>query len=325
VRLATVEALGCYVILGCCVLAACGPETTPTPASADGKQDGTDEERQPLVLPQDLSRTVDESSGFAPGVLSVGFVNSTCTATLISKKGHLLAARHCIEDAIAFANMREGYEFLVMDQPTPSIYQYTYTADLTGLLQIPFGLDDAVVYGSVVATGPGTLSPRFDNGLGASDKAMHRELTDDGYSAGGDYVILHVPVLADRHCRRLGFDRPAVGATSQIVSFSCFRDPDIPWPHDRAAANSVVAGDEGKEATGHYLPRGGFRISVTARACNSGSPVLNEEGRVHGVLHTVVPVGNGSEEAVAMSVHRIFELLEPQTATFLRGLNAECP
>ena len=287
------------------------------------------ENGHPFVLAEDLVRGVDESSGIEPGILSVGFVNSTCTATIISRKGHLLTARHCIESAISFGTVQGPYDLYERTQPTADVYKTSYAAAVTGLLHIPFGLDDGVVYGSVVATGPGTLYPRFDTALDASDKEVHRKLTDAGYSAGGDFAILHVPALADRDCRKLGHAPPIVGAKSRAISFSCFRGDD-PWPQEREATNSLVTTDVGVEVArtdglSEWLARGNFSFPFVADDCNSGSPVFDEHDRVYGVVHTTgLRAVDSAPQTVAMSVSRIFELLNSETATLLRDLNREC-
>src|SRR5688572_10070929 len=117
-----------------------------------------------LVLEPGLSRSVSPTTHLGLGVVSLGFVNSTCTASIVSKKGHVITAAHCVESAVLFANIKPNYKskFLLEEQAGKSVKRYTYQDAVKTHLEIPFGLDDSVVYGSILSIGKGWLYPRFD-------------------------------------------------------------------------------------------------------------------------------------------------------------------
>jgi Trypsin-like peptidase domain len=281
----------------------------------------------PLILAPEHSRTVSPTTQLDIGVVSLGFSNSTCTATIISKRGHILTARHCVESVLADANMQPGYEssFILNEEAvSDSIWKYPYSEKIKTHLQVPFGLDDKVEYGKIVAIGPGGLYPRFDAELAdKTEREKHRLLEEQGFSSGGDFAILEVPALKDRTCKKVTKSLPALGQSIHGISFPCYKREDDSWPQKRVGKSEVYTQTAGAELEGLWLPHGSIVVGMQAESCNSGSPLLNENGDVVAVLHTVL-TNDGAGLILGLTVSRIFDFVPEQTRSEILQLNEKC-
>jgi hypothetical protein len=287
---------------------------------------------QAVKLKETLSRKVSPTSNLELGVFSLGFVNSTCTGTLISKKGHVLVARHCLESVIEFAGFasKGKYEFVKTHNHSKGLRSLEYDRHLIyDKIEFPFGFDSTILYGKTFAIGPGNLYPRFNSYTkNETDKMIHAELSNKGYSVGGDYAVIQVAALNNKQCYRLSTKKPEKDDTISSISFGCFElegENEEPWPAERSGKILYYASD-GYENDGLYPPKGNFISKMYAEDCNSGAAILSEDYEIVGLLHTVY--GSGADRnkvfSVALSTHRMLELMEPEKKKELLELNKHC-
>jgi Trypsin-like peptidase domain len=284
-----------------------------------------------VVLDSRLSRKVSETSVKGNSVYSLGFANSTCSGAQVSKYGHVLLARHCIESVIYFgqSNAKEITTFYtertLSELPALSSREYNQYR-ITTQLNFFVGLDSETVPASVFFVGPGELYPRFSSQI--SERLLqdsHDQLTDLGYSDGGDLAIVYIPRLAGRSCLSLAQKPVDVGEKVRTVSYPCFNQDGVDWPQVRSGevlANTLEQAVKVGEQR-FRVAKGNFLVGHGAQSCNSGGPVFNAQGEVTGVLHTNLSNQNGGISMVE-HVSRLFELMNPSSRDQILFLNQEC-
>jgi len=277
-------------------------------------------------LGPELVREVSSTSDLNNGIISLGFINSTCTGSIISKKGHVLTARHCIESVLSWAQIRNPKAIYIETQELgPGLNKYRYLKHDLFDLGIPMGLDERVVYGFDLISGPGNLSPRFTT---PRVEKEHKALAEVGYSAGGDFAILRVPALIDRPCRKVGHQKLSKKARIEMISYGCYKPENGPsnqWPIFRKGEISLLTPTKGvPHQSGFWIPKGNLVAEIEAVVCNSGSPVLDKEDNVVGVLHTTFENKSGDSFMMGITITRIFELIDEDHKSILMDLNQSC-
>lgn len=278
-----------------------------------------------ITLDSRMARYVDESSNMKIGIYSLGFVKS-CTGVQISRQGHVLTARHCIESSVAQAEIlakAQSIPFTNSEQvaSAPSLERIDYNSEvLRSQLQIPVGLDGGTVYGTVYSVGPGELNPRFTSEiLDPSARETHARLADLGYSDGGDFAIVLIPALKDRKCLKLATQPIELGESVQTVSYPCLHQ-DAEWPQVRRGNVNFSSAEDALEMEDFRLTKGNFLISHGAVACNSGSPVFNSRGEIAGVLHTTFSSGS----SMVLHTEHALALMNVRDRRIVEELNESC-
>jgi hypothetical protein len=279
-----------------------------------------------IALDAKLARTVDSTTELNNGVYSLGFLNSSCTGVQISKMGHVLTARHCIEDSVAWGEMlaqKQALKFIDRTEISraPYLVRLKYIDSvLRDQFQVPLGLDNKIVYGTLFFSGVGQLVPRFTSELkDVSLRAIHAQWADQGYSDGGDFAVVLIPALKGHKCLKLA-DRPIeVGERVHSISYPCFKRSGD-WPTRRSGKVSHSSLSAAQEPGEFRITKGNFIVDHDAVNCNSGSPVLNSQGEVTGVLHAVFPSG------VSMVLHtqRALQLMSVRERQIIETLNQAC-
>lgn len=286
-------------------------------------------------LKPEWARTVTPSAKMGLSVFSFGFTNSTCTGTLISRQGHILTARHCLESAIVISDQVLGQtatppvEFFNTKELSDNFSIYNFNVpNITKKLEIPVGLDETIVYAKIVGLGQGYLEPRF-TGAVVDEKLrqLHQTMSNDGYSVGGDFAIVQIEQLKGLACYRLAKNKPSVGDRVHSIGFPCYKEFGD-WPQNRVAQVETVVSSDGAFAENSlrnfYLPRGSFVTDGVAQECNSGTSVMSNSNEIIGVFHTVFYDNEKQQRSVAISTERILELLPLDVRKELLNLNVEC-
>lgn len=287
-------------------------------------------------LKSEWARATSPTINLDLGVYSLGFTNSTCTGSLISKSGHVLVARHCLEPAIGVSEqIRQSQNQLgpfLSFQKVGSLKIIRYDSSyLKQALIIPIGLDSQVIYARIFAIGPGYLDPRFSVSIeDPATKGAHDTLSDEGYSSGGDFAIVQIDELKKKKCFKLAGKEPEVGDVVQTTRFYCHKNEDVPWPaqaHERIMLTSPTAGIQ--DAV--YIPKGSIVTDGRASTCNSGSAIRNLNNEIVGILHSVVPFrppslesGNSSFKPLFISVQRMLQLMSEKSRREILELNSSC-
>ena len=278
-------------------------------------------------LPRDILSNY-EQNGFYPVRVDPG-----CTGTLISPYGHILTARHCVEDEISMIGMTNSPlspKIYAQDAKIPwEVTRQDYNSELIEkgvLLKLSFNSGLSYHDARVFSIGPGTLYPRFAfDEKTAARRKLHMQLASRGYSEGGDWVILQVSDLSKRRCRRLDLEPPKLLESVEMISFDCWKQGSEAWVVKRKgritayASVSSVLGD-----FDIFAPIGMMVTTMDAKECNSGSAFLNSRGQVSGVLSIGLRSRHGQVRTAGISVNRILQLMSAQKKSKLLKLNAAC-
>ncbi len=291
-----------------------------------------------------------------------------CTGTLISPVGHVLTARHCIESEIEGGNavlrdlqlermnpdLVKFPEWAIPESILALLEKFTFDKERLGdktkevlytreydrekifkALTFQISLDGQLLDAHVIATGPGMLIPRFSGKLtNPSLIQRHHELSNEGYSEGGDFAIIQVNALKGKGCYRLSQNPVKKQDRVHVTAFGCRRVENRDWPEKWKTTVNLVAPDQGVEFPDSsdpngFVPRGQFITEQEASSCNSGSAVLDDLGEIVGVLVSVNPttrVLNRRQvsNTAAFSTKRMLELMDSSTKSRLLELNSQC-
>ena len=198
-------------------------------------------------------------------------------------------------------------------------------------VRIQTSVDSGATYHEtrIFSIGVGTLTPRFAfEEKDEISRKRHMQLAAQGYSEGGDWVILQIPDLSNRKCRKLSSQSLRPSEIVQMVSFDCWHQGSSSWITKRIgrvtafAANSVILPE--LDNHGFFAPVGTIVSSMDARECSSGSAFLNSKGEVSGVLSVVAGTRKGAARTIGLSVERILELMPANKKLEMLSLNSKC-
>jgi len=284
----------------------------------------------------DLNDNINTSE-LGLGIYQIAFANigAGCTGTLISPQGHVLTARHCVESTISIAEtMRSSWApQLTTPFETSKEGKVTSTSynlpQIYNMLELPIKIDGQVTDATIFATGPGELDPRFPIGLkDPTAIKMHNEMTEKGYSDGGDFVVVQIPKLAGQRCYRLNLDPVSVGAPVKNIAFSeLTQEHGTDWPKIENASVILSSSEKGSQLGSMYYPTGSFVTNGQGEHGNSGSAGLNAKNEIVGVLHTQLPVqlnGQMTSYTMYISTQRILALIGNKKGEQLLKLNKSC-
>lgn len=280
-------------------------------------------------IPEIKTAASDPTGQFNLSIFSLG-LGMACTGTLISKRGHVLLASHCIEDQIQFQfKPQVPIRFFKSEKINSELELIHFNVDnITSYLEVPVRLDNKVSYARITAVGKGLSYPRFVNQAGPAIKGQVIKFVNEGYSLGGDFAILQLPALAGKSCYRFAEALAKEGDKVHSTSFACSPSERRPWP-DFRTSTIVEYSQNGHETKRHlggyslYIPRGGFLLNFEAWNCNSGSAILNTKNQIIGVLNSVAGQGNQAR-TMALSTSRMLELMPVKTASLIKKMNKEC-
>ena len=282
-----------------------------------------------IILEPELSRKVSNTSYLKNNIYSIGFLNSSCTGAQISKEGHILLARHCIESVIEWGNLRgqnKGISFSVEETlvTQPPLIKYSYQIPaLKNQLSFHVGFDDKFVPASIFAIGPGMLFPRFSIEAPEDQRKLHNSFTNLGYSDGGDIAIVLIPSLAGRSCLKLASKVLNENEPVRTISYPCFKDERYDWPQERKGEVLLSTNDDSMVIHDFPVSKGNFLINHKTQSCNSGSPVFNRDGEIAGVVHVSLS-DEGSGMTMAAHVLRLFDFMDVSDKINLLELNQSC-
>ena len=282
-----------------------------------------------IILEPELSRVVSNTSYLKNNIYSFGFLNFSCTGAQISKEGHILLARHCIESVIEWGNLRgEGKAIsfsikeTLVNEPPLTKYSYQIPA-LKNQLSFHVGLDDKIIPASIFAIGPGMLLPRFSIEAPEDQRKLHNSFTNLGYSDGGDIAIVLIPSLAGRSCLKLASKVLNENEPVRTISYPCFKDERYDWPQDRKGEVLLSTNEDSQIIEDFHFSKGNFLIGHKTQSCNSGSPVFNSDGEIGGVVHVSLS-DEGSGLTMASHVSRLFDFMDVTDKSNLLKLNQSC-
>lgn len=284
-----------------------------------------------VELEPELSRRVSNTIDLNNGVYSIGFLNSTCTGAQISKEGHVLIARHCIEPSVSWAQTRASSpDFFVRESrlsSVPTLIKYTYdNSNLLESLKFYAGLDQSHTEVFIVTAGLGFLYPRFYSELSQSLWSMHNQLTDEGYSTGADIALVLIPSLSGKKCLKLSQNEALKGQFLKTVSYSCFKEEQGAWPTHHAAEVILDTRVEAKSIEGFRVAKGNFLVDHTSERCNSGSPVFNNHGELVGVVNVSLGRPSDDEPGLTVATHalKVLDFLSDEQKAEVLNLNEGC-
>jgi hypothetical protein len=279
----------------------------------------------------------DESADFNLGIFSLALPNSTCTGSLISKEGHLLLAKHCIEEAVSLSQ-DVGQRLASPLLTTPDFFfslkslskfdAYIYNNNNIGQnLEVPVKVDRSIYYAKIIATGAGNLSPRFSDSLENPQPETLKDYikyTEEGFSLGGDFAIIKIPELRGKSCYRLSSQKVLPSTKLHSVGFPCWKEESKDWPQVRWTNMSQLFA-KGEMMGRLYIPKGSIISKLEIEKCNSGSPLLNAANEIVGVIHSgYTEDTDDTSRVVSLSVKRILELTPPEISKKIQKLNQAC-
>jgi V8-like Glu-specific endopeptidase len=278
--------------------------------------------------------TTDEP---VPTIFPMSFYNGSCTGTLISKEGHILTARHCVDSSIELLQLSGKEEapeiitapdFFLFEKQHKDIHVQTYNLhNITEHLGVPVIVNRTHYYSKIIALGPGTLSPRFSSSLEdpKSDSfRMHSTYSDQGYSSGGDFAIIQIPEFKGRSCYRMTTKEVTSNAKLHSIAYPCLKEDGKDWPQRRKTKKNTFF-PKGKLYETLYIPQGSIISELNMEVCNSGSSLFNEANEIVGVIHSgYLEDTDNTSRAMSISVNRIYELLPPKIRREIKDFNSHC-
>jgi hypothetical protein len=224
-----------------------------------------------------------------------------CTASYVSRSGHLLTARHCLKNCM----IREGLFHMVYEQGTVSYF--VLEPEKLGRVECPARLGEEDVDLVIESTSPGILLPFDENSLKVINQKLYERLVQAGYTSRGDFVIARVkrPEDLPTSCLPLAsspaspgsavhsFGYPSEtkfsdGANSDGKSFYATAGKVIPTIFKNSCLeNQPLSEYERQKLEDAFDDPADFMSTLDAIFGSSGSPVINSEGRLTGILTNV--------------------------------------
>lgn len=129
---------------------------------------------------------VESGSQAAKAIVRIKSQFGTCTGTRISTQGHVLTARHCLNQCLINSGQVEP-EVLFPDQR--GSYQL-YHIRLNPRARCRFEIDGVEKEVQVIAAGVGFMIPSEERALPRYDETLHRSLVERGFIQRSDYAVI---------------------------------------------------------------------------------------------------------------------------------------
>lgn len=267
-----------------------------------------------------------------------------CTGTFISKTGLLLTARHCILESCLADYLKEassekkfsGYA----DYPSDDFFKGKKCR--IGINEFEIESADIVVLGGKGILDVGSpFGQFFQTNLVRKNKAGYKELADQGFFQGGDFVVLKTSPNRVKACAPLAKEEVKINQSVSLLSFPretsragegnsdgehqylstgvvtekltiCSSKPLLPWYRE---------GLELVLSESYLIPS-----TVDAVMRSSGAALFNSMGEVLGVL--ISGFSNHLEECpggeISVSIKHIFKMIEKQLDEDSKSAIAAC-
>lgn len=245
-------------------------------------------------------------SGFNQGraaALMIATSERGCSATIISRDGHIATALHCIRSCMSFNKVSslKGFKAVAPDMRAVQGGKANCRLEIS-----QEGRSLGNVKAQIVAVGAGYVEEtKIDDLRKAVDrkpetKQAFSSLMSAGVGIPGDYAILKVPNLANRTCVRVASE-PLRGTRIWNIAYPAqtSRAGGRGTPGNIAVFSSgaVTRGSinhaselvtDGRDAAARLTARPGIVISsVDSNEGSSGSALLNEAGDIVAILNSM--------------------------------------
>ena len=125
----------------------------------------------------------------------------TCTGTRVSRNGHILTARHCLNDCLISSNYVEPVRlYPEFGHRSPNLYLFTNRKPTYCDLSVN-GESKTL---KVVAASRGFMIPSEQRSLGVFDWNLYVSFLDNSYFHNGDFAILQDETSTGGECKSIG-------------------------------------------------------------------------------------------------------------------------
>lgn len=258
---------------------------------------------------------------------SVVKIGTGCTGTRISNEGHILTARHCFNGCLISGGFVE-VERLFPEHGWQSPKLYKLNQEATCATTVDGEATDI----SVLAIGPGFMTPMEQGSLSYLDSSLYEEFLEKSYLHNGDFAIVKEQVTSETSCRNVSWSKTNI---NEEVVF-------------RGYPSRSTGRPDGRNSDGYSMleGRGVVIASIFDNACvsenaqnyeslvmrydredlilstvdnlpgGSGSALLNRGGEIIGVINSQYRQGIDvqstycSGSTVAIPMHHISKVLD---------------
>ncbi len=231
-----------------------------------------------------------------------------CSATIISNRGHVLTALHCLPQCVTLTKGKsvKSFQFNVPD------HQQVRSGNAS--CKLPFSQEGRTLgrlRSQVVAAGAGyVFAVDLKNLKKELDKYPERrdsfsQLIQSGVGITGDYAILHVPDLAGRTCMKTSGRTPSVNEAVWNIGYpssrsgAAFSAGKVLFASAGKVDSTVISGEQGASLVSRRT--GALISSIEANKGSSGSGMFSYQGDLVGVLNAANSSSYGSSIAYVVS------------------------
>lgn len=255
----------------------------------------------------------------------------SCTGTRISKSGHILTARHCLNACLIGGNLVESNRlFPEYGYRSPNLY--LFKGQQAGVFCTK-ELDGVEKELEVLVASPGFMTPSEQGSLWSLDKEKYLSFLEKGYFHNGDFAILKETVTTSQSCRSVSQRSPLEG---EPVQYKGFPGKTTGRPEERNSngedfllgegviTGSILSADclsrsaNQEELVVKYDRPELILSSVDLVPGASGSALLDSEGKILGVLNSAYAQGFSlfghycRGNAVAVGIEKVIEVVREQ-------------
>ena len=124
-----------------------------------------------------------------------------CTGTRVSRSGHILTARHCLNPCLIRSNYVEPVRlYPELGHRSPNLYLFTNTKPT----YCDFSVNGESKTLKVVAASRGFMIPSEQKSLGTLDWNLYVSFLDNSYFHNGDFAILQDETSTGGECKSIG-------------------------------------------------------------------------------------------------------------------------
>lgn len=255
-------------------------------------------------------------SGWEGATLTPEFVKiqtnfGGCTGTRISNQGHILTARHCLNECLIQSGaVDEERLFPEEGWRSPKLFHFPNGNPAFCDLEIN-GIPKRV---EVLSASAAFMIPLEQSSLSRYARDLHQELMDQNFFHTGDYAIVKDENSQRQQCRKISMERPI--ATQEVHYFG--------FP-----GQSRGGRPEGRESDGESFLRSDGQVvaSITQNPCIRGSieRLVDKYDRPEIILSTVDILPGASGSSLLNSAGEIVGLLNSSYTNGAEMYETYCP